>query len=41
MMLNPQNNLPTDSDKYFDILKKGDALAVIAQKHPDLSKLKV
>ncbi len=41
VMLNPQNNVSTESNKYFDILKEGDALAVIAQKHPDLSNLKV
>ena len=41
VMLNPQNNVDEKSDKYFDFLKEGDALAVIAQKHPDLSKLKV
>ncbi len=37
-MLNPQSNVSENSNKYFDVLKEGDALAVIAQKHPDLKK---
>lgn len=41
VMLNPQNNVSEKSNKYFDVLKKGDALAVIAQKHPYLTNLKV
>jgi uncharacterized protein len=41
MILNPQKNVAEDSDKYFDILKEGDALVVIAQKHPNLTNIKV
>jgi TRAP transporter TAXI family solute receptor len=41
VMLNPQANLPEGSDKYFDVLKEGDSLAVIAQKHPSLKKIKI
>ena len=41
VMLNPQSNVSEESNKYFDVLKKGDALAIIAQKHPYLTDLKV
>ncbi len=41
VMLNPQNNVSEESNKYFDVLKEGDALAIIAQKHPFLTDLKV
>jgi hypothetical protein len=40
VMLNPQNNVGEKSNKYFDVLKKGDALAVIAQKYPNLNEVK-
>ncbi len=39
VMLNPQSNVSEESNKYFDVLKKGDALAIIAQKHPYLTDL--
>lgn len=41
VMLNPQSNVSKKSNKYFDVLKEGDSLAVIAQKHPDLKNIKV
>ena len=41
VMLNPQSNVSEKSNKYFDVLKEGDALVVIAQKHPDLQNLKI
>lgn len=40
VILNPRNDAPTESGKKFDYFKKGDALAVMSHKLPDLSTLK-
>ena len=39
MILNPQENVDKNSAKYFDNLKEGDSLVVIAQKYPNLEDI--
>ena len=41
MMVNPQKIDGKESNQYFDTLEEGDALVVLAEKFPDLTKINV